>query len=226
VVLVLLVFFSVWGSVRAIPVASMLGIGEAAHTTRTADLQYGYLAGVGDPFGTACLVFQIFPEQEAFRRGSTLLVTALGFIPRAIWPEKPVGIGKDLTRYYVGPYYEPTEGYSVTVTLPADLYLNFGWVGVVLGGFLLGVACRIVVTYASQGMVDGIQTRAARVLLPTFFIIGLGEVRSDMATMLAFYAMTGIPVAVALAFFRMDGRADRPLPSPEPLKTALSPQAG
>jgi hypothetical protein len=73
-VVVLLLFFSVWGSLRAIPVAEMLGIGEDSHTTRTNEFQYGYLAGVGDPFGTACLVFEIFPGQEAFRHGSTLLV--------------------------------------------------------------------------------------------------------------------------------------------------------
>jgi len=226
VLMALVVFFSVWGAVRVTSVASMLGYGEASHNVQSRELEYGYLAGVGDPFGTACLVWQVFPEQEPFRHGSTLLVTVFGFIPRAIWPEKPVGIGKELTRYYVGPYYEPTEGYSVTATLPADFYLNFGWPGVLLGGFLLGLVCRVVVTYAASGMVDGVQERAARVLLPTFFVIGLGEVRADMSQVLAFYAMTGIPLLFGLLFFRMDGRIASPAPSPERLEASLSPQAG
>lgn len=226
VVAALLIFFSVWGAIRAMPVATMLGIGEASYTTQTSELQYGYFAGVGDPFGTACLVWQIFPAQEPFRHGSTLLVTVLGFIPRALWPEKPVSIGKELTRYYVGPFYEPTEGYSVTPTLPADFYLNFGWPGVLLGGFLLGVLCRVIVTYAATGMVDGVQERASRVLIPTFFVIGLGEVRADMSQVLAFYVMTGIPVLFGLLFFRMDGPVATPAGPREHLEPSLSPQAG
>jgi hypothetical protein len=46
-----------------------------------------------------------------------------------------------------------------------------------------------------------------------------------MAQMLAFYAMTGIPLLAALTFFRMDGPSERRAVA-ESLNPALSPQAG
>ncbi|HVQ35731.1 MAG TPA: hypothetical protein VMT33_06940 [Candidatus Bathyarchaeia archaeon] len=222
---ILLVFFGVWGAVRATPVAALLGIGKAAPTVQNSDVREGYSSGLADPFGAAVLVWQVFPDQEPFRHGQTLLVTVLGFIPRAVWPDKPVGIGKDLTRYYVGPFYEPVQGFSVTITLPADLYVNFGWIGVGLGGLFLGILSRVVVSYACHGMTNGIQTRAARVLLPTVFVIGLGEVRADMSQMLAFYTLTGIPLLTILSMFRMDGKAaDAAVAaSPEPEASETSP---
>lgn len=201
----LLAFFTVWGAVRATPVATLMGIGESTPNVRSRNWSEGYLSGVGDPFGSATLVWQVFPDREPFRHGQTLLVTLLGFIPRAVWPDKPVGIGKDITRYYVGPFYQPVEGYSVTVTLPADLYVNFGWPGIAIGGLLIGIAFRVVASYAVLGMSGGVQTSAARVLLPTLFAVGLGEVRADMSQILAFYLMTGIPLIAVLTAFRMDG---------------------
>lgn len=200
----LLVFFAVWGSVRGIPVAAMLGLEEKKYHVEQTPYSEGYLSGVADPFGSAALIWQVFPEQESFRHGRTLLVTLLMFIPRAVWPDKPVGIGKELTRYYVGPFFEPTQGYSVTVTVPADLYVNFGWIGIAVGGFLLGVLCRVVASYAVTGMSGGVQRSAARVLIPVIFVMALGEIRADMAQMLALSFMTGVPLLGILLLFRMN----------------------
>jgi hypothetical protein len=169
-----------------------------------APAHYGYLQGVTDPFRIASLVWEIFPATEPHRHGSTLLVTALGFIPRSVWPEKPVGIGKELTKYVVGPLYTPTYGYSVAPTVPADLYLNFGWFGIVLGGLGLGLICRAVTSYAVAGLQEGRQVVASRVLVPAAFVMGLGELRGDMATMLAFYIFTALPLVFGLVFFRLD----------------------
>jgi hypothetical protein len=200
----LLIFFSVWGSVRGRPLTEMISGSSDPRYGDFTPAHYGYLQGVTDPFRIACLVWEIFPGTEPYRHGRTLLVTVLGFIPRSVWPEKPVGIGKELTRYVVGPFYESSQGYSVAPTVPADLYLNFGWFGVVLGGLGLGVLCRTVSGYALGERRERQQTAASRVLLPAVFIMGLGELRGDMATMLAFYAFTALPLIFALLFFRME----------------------
>lgn len=214
----LLLFFSFWGVIRSRPLMDMLEGREQANRLEQ-EAYAGYLSGVGGPFSIACLVFEVFPQQEAFKNGQTLLVTVLGFVPRAVWPDKPVGIGKEMTRYVVGPYHDPVYGYSVTVTLPADFYLNFGWVGLLMGGFGLGVVCRTVAVYAIRGRHDGRQREAARVLLPAAFIMGLGEVRADMAMMLGTYALTFIPLILVLAVFRFDrsrAAASEPLLSSTP----------
>jgi hypothetical protein len=162
------------------------------------------MGAVGGPFSVACLVYELFPEHEEHRYGSTLLVTLLGFIPRAVWPDKPIGIGKEITKYIVGPFYEPVYGFSVTVTIPADLYLNFGWFGILAGGLLAGAFCRAVGTYALDGSRNGLQRIAARSILPAAFVMGLGEVRSDMAMMLGTYGLMFLPLLIGFFFFEID----------------------
>jgi hypothetical protein len=210
----LLVFFSVWGTIRGKPLAMLVGAQSDVSHRQKSGYQEGYLSGLADPFGVACMVWQIFPEQEPFRYGSTTLVVVLGFIPRAIWPDKPVGIGKDLTRYYVGPLYQPFSGFSVTPTLPGEVFINFGWLGVVLGGLLYGIVCRVVVSYAAHGMQDGVQREASRVLLPAVFVMNLGEIRADTAQVMANNVMTMVPLLAALVLFRLNGQPSATPPAP------------
>lgn len=204
VMVLLLLFLAAWGSLRSKPLLAHLGQQQDIKYGSTRSMQFGYIDAVADPFGVACLVWQIFPGQEPFRHGRTVLVTALGFIPRAMWPGKPIAIGKELTRYYVGPSYAATSGFSVTPTLPGEFFINFGWPGLIGGGLLFGLVCRLAVSYAARGMVDGLQLHAARVLLPAAFVMNLGEVRSDTAQLVAANVLTMFPLLVILAFFRIE----------------------
>jgi len=201
----LLVFFSVWGSVRGKPMTALVGAESDTLYAETQPLHLGYVNSVAGPFAIASLVWEVFPDQEPFRHGQTLLVTLLAFIPRAVWPDKPIGIGKELTRYLIGPHYEEFQGFSVAPTVVADFYLNFGWFGVVAGGLLLGALCGVITSYAVHGMRSGRQLRAARVLIPAVFVMMLGEIRGDMSTILLFYVLGYVPLLVALTFFDLDG---------------------
>ena len=206
----LLVFFAAWGSLRGKPLLALAGQQHDDNYGSSRSFRSGYISSVADPFGVACLVWQLFPAQEPFRHGRTTLVAVLGFIPRAMWPGKPIAIGKELTRYYVGPFYEPTSGFSVTPTLPGEFFINFGWPGVIGGGLLFGLICRIAITYAARGMVGGLQLRAARVLLPAVFVMNLGEIRADTAQVLSANAMTLLPVLAILTLFRFDHKDGPP----------------
>jgi len=209
VLVILLIFFSVWGAVRGTPVSVMLGwnTGIKYAGGPRQELSSGYLTAICDPFGGACKVMEVFPDRESFRHGRTLVFVALGFIPRAVWPDKPVGIGKEISRYWEGPYFKQTTGHSAACTFLGELWVNFGWPGIVAGGFLLGVLCRSVTAYAVRGMKGGLQYRAARVLIPAVFIVGLGEVRADLAAMVGTWALAGVPLLVALSLSNMDGSA-------------------
>src|SRR6185295_9368213 len=91
VMIALLIFFSWWGSVRSRSVHDMWsGRTDVNHAGQMGATQT-FFRSVAEPFAVACIVMDIFPTVEPYRHGRTLLVTLLGFIPRAVWPDKPIG---------------------------------------------------------------------------------------------------------------------------------------
>lgn len=61
-------------------------------------------------------------------------------IPRFIWPDKPlIQLGSWFALEITGtPLSGKTAGNSVNMTVPGELYLDFGWIGLVIGSFLFG----------------------------------------------------------------------------------------
>ena len=204
---ILLLFFSIWGQIRSQPLAEIMSGHTDARAVARDPFYMGYFKSVAEPFEIASLVVDIYPSQRPYEHGRTLLVTLFGFIPRAVWPEKPVGIGKSITRYTDGYLFQERAAHSLAITLVADFYANFGVVGVVIGGIVFGIACRVMAAYAATGMKAGVQLSAARVLIPSVFVGGLAEVRSDSATMLGFYVLIFAPIVVACAISRLEPRA-------------------
>jgi len=80
-------------------------------------------------------------QQSGYLRGQTLTYLAFAFIPRVIWPDKPTIAKGQWFAFRIGQAIEKPDGtYSsaVNMTVPGELYLNFGWIGVALGCFGLG----------------------------------------------------------------------------------------
>ncbi len=80
-------------------------------------------------------------ERNGFYQGSASAPILIALIPRAIWPDKPliqlgawfaleIGVG---TRTSLG-----TANNSINMTVPGELYLDFGWIGVILGSLFFG----------------------------------------------------------------------------------------
>ncbi len=65
----------------------------------------------------------------------------LGVVPRVLWPDKPVlAAGYQFSQEY---YQLPSSVYTSTaITPPGDLYRHGGWLPLVFGMALIGVACR------------------------------------------------------------------------------------
>jgi len=207
ILVALVIYLSVWGSVRGRPVADLATGSNDAHYGETESMGHGYIEGIAGPFGAACLTFEVFPDIEPFRHGQTPLVALLSPIPRAVWPDKPIGLGKEITRYiggYYGLFYDPTQSFSITPTIVGDLYANFGVTGILLGGLFVGILLRAVAIYSTTGMHDGLQYQAARVLIPTLVLAGLVEVRADLGMMTLFYMYTLLPLLVMLTFFSFE----------------------
>ncbi len=73
-------------------------------------------------------------------RASAPIITAL--IPRALWPDKPLIQLGAWFALEIGVAYKAEGGRannSINMTVSGELYLDFGWVGVVIGSFLFGL---------------------------------------------------------------------------------------
>lgn len=77
-----------------------------------------------------------YTDRTGGLRGQDLLYFVYSFIPRIIWPSKPI-IG-DRGSWFHRVVYGYTYDNAQAITVPGTLYLNFGWPGIVLGFLVLG----------------------------------------------------------------------------------------
>jgi hypothetical protein len=81
-------------------------------------------------------------EKKGLYMGQTLVPLAIAFIPRFLWPDKPIiapgvwfaleinrAILKDNGRYST----------SINITVFGEFFLNFGWPGLIIGCFAFGI---------------------------------------------------------------------------------------
>jgi hypothetical protein len=68
--------------------------------------------------------------------GNQLLGVLLFWVPRGLWPAKPADTG-----IFLAEQREYLFG-NLSAPLPAELFINFGWIGVAVGGVLLGMLIR------------------------------------------------------------------------------------
>ena len=85
-------------------------------------------------------------EEDGFYGGSTLEYLGTAFIPRFLWPDKPIIAKGSWFAVRIGQAYLKPDGLSsnsVNMTVPGELYLNFGWLGALLGCTVFGALIAI-----------------------------------------------------------------------------------
>jgi hypothetical protein len=90
-----------------------------------------------------------YAKVEGYRYGYNFLGVLLFFIPRGIWPQKPIDSG-DLVSTYHGYYYN-----NVSSPLPAEAYIAFGFFGVVLVFYVFSLYIRKIEAYVRYCSVTG-----------------------------------------------------------------------
>lgn len=112
-------------------------IGEAASPGEvfemiTSSMTAGYTSGNYDAFSVMFWCFD-YVEKYGLTHGSQLLGALLFFIPRSIWPAKPVPSGELV---FSALHFHFTD---IAFPLPFEGYLNFGFVGIILFAFAYGM---------------------------------------------------------------------------------------
>lgn len=77
-----------------------------------------------------------YVDLEGRTGGRQLLGTLLFWVPRSLWPDKPLDTGVMLAEYKE---YNFT---NISSPLWAEFYIDFGWVGMIIGLFLVGFFAR------------------------------------------------------------------------------------
>ncbi|MEJ7810328.1 MAG: hypothetical protein WKG32_07925 [Gemmatimonadaceae bacterium] len=148
-------------------------------------------------------------EEDGFLGGETLEYLAYAFVPRALWPEKPLIAKGSWFAVRIGLAYRRADGRysnSVNMTIPGELYLNFGWFGVVAGCSIFG------------GLLAALWTRTRFWTDPTnvpggafgFYLLSLGVgLGADLQIIVTVIAMYLIFLAVGAGLRTVAGVRER-----------------
>jgi hypothetical protein len=134
--------------------------------------------------------------------GEKLVAIVLFFVPRAMWPEKPVVGGLDVGNalFAAGMYGTPNLSFFVG----CDFYMDFGFVGVMLGGVVAAMLLRSVLM-AERGVSGSVSV--SRILIASSLPILL---RGPVGAVLPLFVCQ---IAVVLALSRpVRGQACPALP--------------
>lgn len=101
-------------------------------------------------------------EYDEGRPGDSLKAAWIVFVPRAIWPEKPEGIGpgEDFYELVTG-----RRGTHLGLSVYGDLYWQYGWTGVILLSSVMGV----LFAYMSKSTLTWIHERQL-IFLPAMLV--------------------------------------------------------
>jgi hypothetical protein len=220
--IVFVAYFAAFGEVRS---RSSLGVGRlnVVNEARLAQEHEGQqshrtlLARLSN-FNQLTQVVRVAEEDGPYQ-GKTLEYLAYAWIPRFVWPEKPLIAKGSWFAYRIGQarLFNGRITNSVNMTIPGELYLNFGWLGAFLG--LLGYG----VLLAALWLTTRFWSRPSNVLGAAFgfYLIWTGMIAgADLQIAVTLIATYLVFAAVSLALgssgtiARDPRRAIRPHESP------------
>jgi hypothetical protein len=148
-------------------------------------------------------------DRDGLYRGATLEYLGYAFIPRVLWPEKPIIAKGQWFAFEIGRAQELDSGLysnSINMTVPGELYLNFGWIGVMTGCLLVGAYFMLLWRATSFWETDDNHLGQALGFYLLFTALSLGADLQVLVTLTAIYLL------FVLASFLLNRSTRRALP--------------
>ncbi|OKY26754.1 hypothetical protein [Thalassotalea sp. PP2-459] len=116
-----------------------------ASTLNTQTTEYGLINSLNGAFGNHENIVWLMENEQDLELGITYLAGFANFIPRSIWPKKPVGAGPRLKNaIYPGSYVVGRKGNSsLTTGLYTELMMNFGRIGALVGSLIFAATLSL-----------------------------------------------------------------------------------
>jgi hypothetical protein len=133
----------IYGTERLLMIAQQSPFAETPDTTDDGDVDPWGAMTVAARVSTYNQLSQVvrIVEDDGLYGGETLAYVTYVFIPRIIWPNKPLITPGQWFASKLGKGQFVTEtkfSNAINMTIPGELYLNFGWLGSIVGLLLLG----------------------------------------------------------------------------------------
>lgn len=157
-----------------------------------------------DGLGIATVIVRDCPSRVPYQGGWTIAQIFLSYIPRVAWKDKPqLTSGQWVTDNFAG---GPGIISSTGATWIGELWFSFGWPGIVLGMFVMGIFIRLVhEVLFKPGAVMPTQLMAVIVLFMLPPTLG-GALMSPINGVI----FSAIPVVFMHAFIRIMSGTSRP----------------
>ena len=186
-----IVLVSILGITTIFPLASHLTRGEGSFEFRFTE----YYSRHGDFDGFQSTINTVlYVRENGLEHGHQLVSSALALIPRAIWTGKARSTG-EITSANAG--YDYT---NISAPLPAELYIDFGYLGVTLFSLLLGMLIATIDntshTLTTSGNVSASRILAMATVVSFLVIISrgplLGAINNVYIQILIFVGISSI----------------------------------
>jgi len=132
--------------------------------------------------------------------GATLSDVLYFFVPRALWPDKPVSFSREFAQEFMG-HTGYAQATFVSPSLFGELFLNWHVLGVVGGMFVFGVVQKTSYSYLMRDPSNPVSVLVHAVNLLFFMHLVEGSISAQLATWLSWF----IPIVCLLLLLRADG---------------------
>lgn len=129
----------------------------------------------------------------------------LAFVPREIWPDKPLHIGRQIPVLV----QSSSGAGALPVTILGEMYFNFGYVGILGSMVFLGVLCKFLYLLLMRSTEDNLHSSISATLI---YAISAGFVLQYFRggfhlVALEYLLFNMLPLLVGIRFFSMSSRS-------------------
>jgi hypothetical protein len=162
---------------------------------------------------TLAYVVSLTPTYIPYWHGETYITLPTTLIPRALWPDKPIkNLGQDFGHRYL---FLDSNDRITSINLPQliEMYVNFGWTGVLVGMFILGLIYQVLTLLFNQPDVSSIG-----ILIGALIFRNLFNIESDFSLVFGAVLQTTIILYILL---RLIGSSAPPMSLSQPADPQL-----
>lgn len=164
-----------------------------------------FTSGDFDNFSTLNMAV-LYVEKNGLTWGSQLLGVLLFFVPRTMWPTKPVGSGHHMAME------KNMDFTNLSCPIVAEGYINFGFVGTILFAILIGVILSKLDSNFYHTKRIGVIHLMYPLLLGLIIFILRGDLMSSWAYTVSFIIAAFLIFNIAKPFIQYEEGTARPLP--------------